>query len=114
MTIVVGAGWWPCCLGDPRNPPPAERMSRTRAGEGHLSVRFGDLGPRYAVLLDGEDVTSRCVEVVAGGDGWAELERHGPSGAVLHPSPCHHQPGCTCGVHVATELRRGHVQVTRR
>jgi hypothetical protein len=42
-------------------------LGETRLHEGHVGVRFGDaaLGG-WTVLYEGEDVTDRCVEAVAG------------------------------------------------
>lgn len=46
-----------------------------RLSEGHLAVRWGD-APAI-VMLDGEDVSNRCVEARAGTPGWA----------VIYPEP---------------------------
>lgn len=50
---------------------PAADVAAGRQGEGHVAVRFGDapLG-RWRITLDGADVTSRCVEAMAGRWPW--------------------------------------------
>lgn len=45
----------------------------SRINEGHVGIRFNDWRPNWKIILNGEDVTARCVEALAGENGWALL-----------------------------------------
>lgn len=75
------------------NPPApgAQRLS-----EAHVGVRFRDnRRGKWTVRLDGEDVTKRCTEALAGEPGWALLFVR----------------DVWCSSHRRTKLHVGHVHV---
>jgi hypothetical protein len=75
------------------NPPV---LGSDRSSEVHIGIRFKDhTRGKWTVLLDGEDVTNRCTEALAGEPGWVVL---------------YVDEDCN-GTHQRTVLQVGHVHV---
>ena len=78
-------------------------LTKPREKEGHIAVEFNDAGPHNTkVFLDSEDITSQCVEAMAGQDGFV---------VVLHETPRALHQLCSCKENAAVIIKKGSVQI---